>query len=118
MFVDDNGDILLCSGSNTNAGIKWPLSGDVPESPLSAALLKICISRPGFNGNIQYEDSVTGSLVVDQVLGEQIDVVSGVDVEVYAPGIRNSLDLVVHSNGYLYATDTDRTTTTARRRSA
>jgi len=105
MFVDDNGDLLLCSGSNTNAGIKWPTSGDVPESPLSAALLKICISRPGFNGNIQYEDSVTGSLVVDQVLGEQVDVVSGVDVEVYAPGLRNSLDLVLHSNGYLYATD-------------
>lgn len=105
MFVDDNGDILLCSGSNTNAGIKWPLSGDVPESPLSAALLKICISRPNFNGVVQYEDSVTGALVADQVLGEQIDVVSGVDVEVYAPGLRNSLDLVLHSNGYLYATD-------------
>jgi hypothetical protein len=105
MFVDDNGDILLCSGSNTNAGIKWPLSGDVPESPLSAALLRICTSRPNFNGVVQYEDSVTGALVADQVYGEQIDVVSGVDVEVFAPGLRNALDLVLHSNGYLYATD-------------
>lgn len=105
MFVDDNGDILLCSGSNTNAGIKWPLSGDVPESPLSAAILKICTSRPNFNGVVQYEDSVTGALVADQVYGEQIDVVSGVDVEVFAPGLRNSLDLVLHTNGYLYATD-------------
>lgn len=105
MFVDDNGDILLCSGSNTNAGIKWPLSGDVPESPLSAALLRICTSRPNFNGVVQYEDSVTGALVADQVFGEQIDVVSGVDVEVFAPGLRNSLDVVLHSNGYLYATD-------------
>lgn len=105
MFVDDNGDLLLCSGSNTNAGIKWPLSGDVPESPLSAALLKICLSRPGFNGAVEYEDSVTGALVADQVYGEQIDVVSGVDVEVYAPGLRNSLDVLVHTNGYMYATD-------------
>ena len=105
MFVDDNGDLLLCSGGNTNGGIKWPLSGDLPESPLSAALLKICISRPGFNGTILYEDSVTGALVTDQVLGEQVDVASGVDVEVYAPGLRNSLDVVLHSNGHLYATD-------------
>jgi len=105
LLFDDNGDLLLCTGSNTNAGIKWPLSGDVPESPLSASLVRICLSRSNFNGTVEYEDSVTGALVADQVLGEQIDVVAGVDVEVYAPGLRNSLDIVLHTNGYLYATD-------------
>lgn len=105
MLFDDNGDLLICVGGNTNAGVKWPLIGDVPESPLSGAIVRARLSDPGFNGTILYEDSVTSVLVDDQVYGEQVDVADGVDVEVYASGFRNALDLVLHTNGYIYATD-------------
>ncbi len=104
-FFDDNGDLLLCVGGNTNAGVKAGPLGDVPESPLSAAILRAFTSRPGFNGTILYQDTATGVYVDDQVFGEQVDVAPGVDIEVYAPGFRNSLDMVLHTNGYMYATD-------------
>lgn len=104
-FFDDNGDLLLCVGGNTNAGVKAPALGDVPESPFSGAILRAFTSRPNFNGTIFYQDTATGVFVDDQVFGEQIDVAPGVDIEVYAPGFRNSLDMVLHTNGYLYATD-------------
>ena len=105
MTFDENGDLLLSVGGTTNAGVEWPLLGDVPESPLSGAILRASISRPGFNGAIQYVDSVTQAPVVDQVLGGGVDVVDGVDVEVLASGMRHAYDLVLHTNGYLYSTD-------------
>ncbi|MEM6568333.1 MAG: Calx-beta domain-containing protein [Planctomycetota bacterium] len=105
MHFDDNGDMLLCVGGNTNAGVQWPLIGDVPESPLSGAIVKLRLSDPAFNGVVLYEDSNSSILVDDQVFGEQVDVVAGVDIEVVAPGFRNTYDLVEHTNGYIYATD-------------
>ncbi|QDV07429.1 N-acetylneuraminate epimerase [Planctomycetes bacterium Poly30] len=104
-FFDDNGDLLLCVGGNTNAGVTDPHLGDIPESPFSGAVLRAFTSRPNFNGAILYQDSATGVYVDDQVYGELTDIAPGVDIEVYAPGFRNSLDLVLHTNGYLYSTD-------------
>jgi hypothetical protein len=104
-FFDDNGDLLLCVGGNTNGGVKAAALGDVPESPFSAAILRAFTSRPNFNGTILYQDTATGVFVDDQVFGETVDVAPGVDIEVYAPGFRNSLDMVLHTNGYMYATD-------------
>lgn len=105
LVFDENGDLMICVGGNTNAGVREPLLGDLPESPLSAAVLRAKISDPSFDGMILYRDSNSGVFVDDQVFGEQIDVVPGVDVEVYATGFRNPLDLCLHSNGYLFATD-------------
>lgn len=105
MSFDENGDLIVSVGGNTNAGVKWPLLGDVPESPLSGAVLRARISRPDFNGEISYVDSVTQVPVDDQVLGGQVDVVEEVDIEVLASGLRHAYDLVVHTNGYVYATD-------------
>ncbi len=104
-LFDDNGDLLICVGGNTNAGVKDPNLGDVPESPLSGSIVRAFTSRPNFNGTILYQDTATGVFVDDQVFGEQVDVAPGVDVEVYAPGFRNSLDMVLHTNGYMYSTD-------------
>lgn len=104
-LFDDNGDLLICVGGNTNGGVQDPALGDVPESPLSGAVLRAFTSRPGFNGTILYQDTATGVFVDDQVFGEQVDVAPGLDIEVYAPGFRNSLDMVLHTNGYIYSTD-------------
>ncbi|MEX1254652.1 MAG: flexitail domain-containing putative surface protein [Dehalococcoidia bacterium] len=90
------GQLLIAQGSSTDAGVDtgsfWP------ETPLSAAILIADVHAPGFNGAITYNPS--GSPANDSV-----NQVSGTDVSVFASGTRNPYDLVVHSNGYVYATD-------------
>ncbi len=105
MVFDHNGDLLLCSGGNTNAGIAHDLIGGVPESPLTAAILKARTSDPGFNGAITYTHSSTMLPSTDQMEGEDVDVDAGVDVFVHAPGLRSPFDLELTTSGYLYATD-------------
>ncbi|MCP3916755.1 MAG: hypothetical protein GY711_14460 [bacterium] len=105
MFVDGNGDLFICVGGNTNAGLPACLSGDLPESPFTAAIVKASTSRPDFNGQIVYENSSNGQVVDDQVLGDVLDVAGGVHVEVWASGLRNSYDAVLTTQGYVYCTD-------------
>lgn len=105
IVFDNNGDLLISVGSVTNAGVQAPGSGDLPESPLSAAVLKARLSKPGFNGTITYVETVSGLPNDDQRSGEIVDVVPGVDVEVHASGLRNAFGLVYTSKGRLYATD-------------
>ena len=102
---DNNGDLLISVGSNTNAGVKHPDSGDLVESPLSAAILKAHTSRAGFNGAIQYLLTASGVESTDQVDGEIVDVAPGVDVEVLAPGLRNAYDIAYTTSRRLYGTD-------------
>ena len=82
LTFDHNGDLLICVGSNTNAGVKHPNSGDLVESPLSAAIVKAETSRPDFNGAITYEFTADGLPSDDQVDGELVDVSDGVHVGV------------------------------------
>lgn len=102
---DNNGDLLIAMGSNTNAGVKHPNSGDVPESPLSAAVLKAHLSRPGFDGAVSYADSVGGAANNDQVFGESVDQVGGFDVELFASGLRNPYGLVYTTDRRLFVSD-------------
>lgn len=101
---DNDGNLLIAVGGNTNAGVKWPLIGDVPESPLSAAVIRAWVKRPGFDGQVLYADRITGAPSVNQVDGEEVIVVGG-DVSVVASGLRNPYDLVLTTRGLLYATD-------------
>ena len=55
LAFDENGDLLITSGSNTNAGIVDDAIGGTDESPFTAGILKAEITKPGFNGNIQYK---------------------------------------------------------------
>ena len=105
LLFDNNGDLLVCVGGNTNAGVKWPLIGDLVESPFSASIVKAETSRSDFNGAIIYLDRATGNPVDDQVFGEDVDVAPGVHVSVYASGLRNPYDLLLATWGYLYASD-------------
>ncbi|MBD2358949.1 DUF4347 domain-containing protein [Tolypothrix sp. FACHB-123] len=120
---DNNGDLYILVGSNTNAGITANEIGGVPESYFTAAMLKAEITKPNFNGKIEYTVPA-GSIVPTsfpsgytpppgetigaedhQLNGGVANVVPGVDVSVYASGLRNSFDLVYTTKGKIYATD-------------
>jgi N-acetylneuraminic acid mutarotase len=105
MAFDAVGDLLIAVGSNTNAGVEDCNTGGLPESPLSAAILKAPLSKPGFNGAVQYRETATGNINNDQVAGESVDVVPGVDVSVLVPGLRNTFDLAWSTTGQLYGVD-------------
>ncbi len=103
---DNNGDLYIAVGSNTNAGVKHPLSGNLDESPLSAAIVKALTSKGvSFNGAITYVNTAGGAPNDDQVFGESVDVAPGVDVVVHAPGLRNPFGLVYTTKKRLYVTD-------------
>src|SRR5262245_11037283 len=102
---DNNGDLLISVGSMTNAGVSAYNSGDLPESALSAAVLKARLSKPGFDGAISYVETQTGLTNNDMRYGEIVDVAPGADVAVQAAGLRNSYGLLYTTQGRLYATD-------------
>ncbi|MGI0493000.1 malectin domain-containing carbohydrate-binding protein [Alkalinema pantanalense CENA528] len=113
MTFDNNGDLYIAVGGNTNAGITNNAIGGLPESPLSASVLKATISKPDFNGKIEYKlpddflapDGLTFDPALSQVFGDLAKVKDGVDVSVFAAGLRNPYDLVWTTTGKLYATD-------------
>lgn len=94
LLFDDDGLLHFQVGAATNAGEPAENIGGIDESPLSAASLIADIYKMGFNGTIVYDSSNPGT--ANQIAG---------DVEVFAPGWRNSFDLILHSNGWLYGTD-------------
>ncbi len=67
------------------------------DAPLSGAVLTADIHDTSFDGDMTYRPS-------GPVVSNNVAVVSG-DVRVLSPGLRNPYDLVVHSNGKIYATD-------------
>jgi len=105
IVFDNNGDLLMAVGGATNAGIVWPEMGLLPESPLSAAILKAETSRPDFNGAITYVETVSGLPNDDARDGWMVDVAPGVHVGVHAPGLRNPFDLVYTTKRRLYTSD-------------
>ena len=121
LVFDENGDLLITVGSNTNAGIADDAIGGIDESPFTAAILKANITKPGYNGNIQYKmpdgwvapeglnltkpNGTKAKPEESQGFGGIVEVVPGVDVSVYASGLRNSYDLVYATNGIVYATE-------------
>ncbi|MGB5635789.1 MAG: carbohydrate-binding protein [Waterburya sp.] len=116
LAFDANGDLLITSGSNTNAGIADDAIGGIEESPFTAAILKAEITKPNFNGKITYQLPVdwvapAGLQIPNpeqsQGFGGIVNVAPGVDVSVYAPGLRNPYDLVFATNGTVYATEND-----------
>ena len=99
LAFDAAGRLFIAQGSNTDAGIPDPPGVELywPESPLSAAILVADIHAPGFDGTLTYDPP-------GEPVDHNVDLVSG-DVAVYAPGLRNAYDLVLHSNGHIYATE-------------
>ena len=102
---NNEGDLLFSNGSNTNAGIPSDAMGTLPESPLSAAILKARVTKPNFHGSITYTETATGLINNDQVYGGIVDVVPDTDVSVYVPGLRNCWDIVWTTREMLYGSD-------------
>ncbi|CDF33841.1 unnamed protein product [Chondrus crispus] len=96
LVFDDEGNLHIQVGGNTNAGHddKNSRLGGIPETALSGASLIAPVMKAGFNGEITYDS-------VDPAIAQQ----TGGDVKVFSPGWRNSFGIEFHSNGYMYATD-------------
>ena len=96
---DSAGQLFIAQGSSSNTGLAAP--GGVqtywPETPLSAAILVADIHAPGFTGTITYDPAGPPA-------DDNVDKTGG-DVDVFAAGLRNPYDLVLHSNGRIYAAD-------------
>ena len=103
LAFDDTGRLFIAQGSSTDSGIRQscgiPSGLSWPETPLSSAILytTLPIDDQAFDGTITYNPS--GPPADDNVAQ------TGGDVSVYAAGLRNPYDLVIHSNGKIYATD-------------
>jgi len=94
VFAED-GTLYIAQGSSTNAGVPASFFA-YEEVPLSAAVLVANPSAGGFDGDVTYSPASTYGTNVDQVSG---------DVSVYAAGLRNPYDMLIHSNGLMYLTD-------------
>lgn len=105
LVFDHNGDLLVSCGGTTNAGVQSIPMGSLSESPLSGAVLKARTSDPDFNGVVEYVLTTTGQPIDDQQVGFETEVAAGVDVAVHAAGLRNTFDMLLATNGSLYATD-------------
>lgn len=91
----NNGDMLVSNAGTTNAGVHSHDDGmgGMPESPLSAAILRFKLSKGDkFDGHVVYDKPEDPARAV---------VLSG-DVEVFSAGVRNCFCLVCHSNGNIY----------------
>lgn len=99
LAFDSGGTLYIAQGSATDSGIADPPGSQAywPETPLSAAVLRANIHAPGFNGAITYTPAGPPQ-------NDNVDLAGG-DVAVFASGLRNPYDLVLHSNGRIYATD-------------
>ncbi len=99
LAFDGQGRLFIAQGSSTDAGITDPPGSQSywPETPLSAAIVVADVHTPGFDGNVTHSPAGPPD-------AEDVDLVSG-DVAVYAFGVRNPYDFVLHSNGLIYATD-------------
>ena len=105
MEFDNEGNLLIAVGGNSNAGVPDCDIGGVPESPLSAAIIKAYVTRTNFNGNIVYVETQSGQVNMDQAYGDIVDVATNIDIEVFASGMRNAYDLVLTTAGLIYSPD-------------
>lgn len=96
VFLAD-GTFLVAVGGSTNAGVH---SSDgetieIPESPLSGAILAFSMFNSSFDGHIfysEYEDPGTATILKGSA-------------QLYAVGLRNVFGITVHSNQKVYALD-------------
>ncbi|KYC35510.1 hypothetical protein WA1_06700 [Scytonema hofmannii PCC 7110] len=113
LTFDNQGNLYIAVGGNTNGGVPNSSIGGLPESPFTAAILKADITKANFNGQIEYvlppdfepPSGLTFDAEDSQVFGDEAKVASGVDVSVYASGLRNPYDVAFTTKGILYATD-------------
>ncbi|GAB0491987.1 hypothetical protein MMPV_003245 [Pyropia vietnamensis] len=102
LTFDQRGRLRMSAGSFTNMGSNSVLTkgtgiGGLDETPLSAALLVAPINEPGFDGAITWACDRTDPSKCKQS--------GGMSVKIFASGVRNCFGMLLHSNGFFYATD-------------
>ncbi|MCB0358528.1 MAG: IPT/TIG domain-containing protein, partial [Bdellovibrionales bacterium] len=105
MTFDNQGDLLIAVGGNTNAGVPHCNIGGLPESPLTGAVLRARITDPLFDGTLSYIETVGGAVNMDQRFGDQVELADPSSVVVHSPGLRNMFDLVFTTGRKLYGVD-------------
>ncbi len=105
LVFDDHGDLLIAVGGNTNAGVPSCNLGGIPESPLSAAVLRAELARHDFAGEVRHRDRDSGAPDTDQRSGDRAEIARGTDVHVLAAGLRNAFDLALTTSGALFCAD-------------
>lgn len=105
IVFDQNGDLLVNSGSNTNGGAEGKCRlGAVADSPFTAAILRIPISKGTHKRTVEYLDS-NGKVDMDGLNGLDVTGSTATDIEVFSPGHRNSYRCVFTTQGHMYCTD-------------
>ncbi|MBA3484333.1 MAG: PQQ-dependent sugar dehydrogenase [Pirellulales bacterium] len=105
--------LYIAQGGNTNMGATSNSFSFLPEFALSAAILSVDLDAIG---NTTYdlptlddETRATQNDANDPFGGNdglnQAKIVPGGPVQVFAPGFRNSYDLLIHSTGRMYTVD-------------
>lgn len=100
-----DGDLYVCVGGATNAGVPSCAIGGMPASPWSAAILRLAVGDPLFDGALRYTQRGTGTPILNQLEAAEADAVPAHGVTLWATGLRNAFDLVWTSDGSLFATD-------------
>ncbi|MEX2274651.1 MAG: hypothetical protein WEA10_03660 [Actinomycetota bacterium] len=114
LAVDAASDTLyIAQGGHTNMGAPSASFNFLPEYALSGAILSVDLVAVG-NGPYELptlnDRSRPGSPDANDPFGgndgrNQAKIVPGGPVQVYSPGFRNPYDVLLASNGLLYATD-------------
>lgn len=94
VFTQD-GDLLIATGGNTNAGLPYANLGGNFGSFFSGSVLVARLSKPGFNGEISYTTPKNLRTAMPQ----------SDDIELYATGVRNLFSMAMARSGRVYAVD-------------
>ena len=106
----DGTTLFVAQGGNTNAGSPSERYGNVPEYPLSAAILAVDLARVGgqtYDLPTLDDPSRSGVEDANDPFGgnkgrNHARLVAGGPVQVYASGLRNAYDVVVTTKGDMY----------------
>jgi hypothetical protein len=114
MALDTSTNTLYVAiGGNTNLGAPSSTFGNLPEYAYSAAILSVDLTAIGtttYDLPTLDDQNRAGNPDANDPFGgdngnNQARLVAGGPVQVFASGFRNPYDILLHSNGKLYATD-------------
>jgi glucose/arabinose dehydrogenase len=94
-----DGKLYFCSGAMTGMGGPDAFWGNLPEETLSGVILQV--DTTALDAYVSKNGALNAK--TKDVGGSYDPFASGAPMKVYATGVRNSYDLLFHSNGTLYS---------------
>lgn len=95
LLFTQNGDLVIAVGGNTNAGLPFAPLGGNWESYFSGSVVVARLSRPTFNGTIDYTTPENLRTAVPK----------STDVDLYSTGVRNMFAMTMARSGQIYGAD-------------